>query len=131
MGFEPPSVLRTSLALRQAIRRKSDARWPICAIPAVLYTDTGSDFTSLHMEHVAADSKMQLVFSLPGQPRGRGKIERFIRKVNEMFLCTLDGYVEHAGVSRVRSSHHSRRHAKERLESSTYAYGAARRTQHE
>jgi putative transposase len=93
LGFEPPSVLRTCLALRQAIWRKSDARWPICGIPDVLYTDNGSDFTSRHMEYVAADLKMQLIFSTPGQPRGRGRIERFFRTVNEMFLCTLDGYV--------------------------------------
>jgi putative transposase len=101
LGFEPPSVLRTSLALRQAIWRKSDARWPICGIPDVLYTDNGSDFTSRHMEYVAADLKMQLVFSTPGQPRGRGRIERFFRTVNEMFLCTLAGY---AGKSRRKPS---------------------------
>jgi putative transposase len=101
LGFEPPSVLRTSLALRQAIWRKTDARWPICGIPDVLYTDNGSDFTSRHMEYVAADLKMQLVFSTPGQPRGRGRIERFFRTVNEMLLCTLDGY---AGKSRRKPS---------------------------
>jgi putative transposase len=89
LGFEPPSVLRTCLALRQAIWRKSDARWPVCGIPDVLSTDNGSDFTSRHMEYVAADLKMQLVFSTPGQPRERGRIERFFRSVNEMFLCTL------------------------------------------
>jgi putative transposase len=101
LGFEPPSVLRTSLALRQAIWRKADARWPICGIPDVLYTDNGSDFTSQHMEYVATYLKMQLVFSTPGQPRGRGRIERFFRTVNEMFLCTLDGY---AGKSRRKPS---------------------------
>jgi len=33
LGFDPPSTLRTSLSLRQAIWRKSDARWQICGIP--------------------------------------------------------------------------------------------------
>jgi putative transposase len=37
--------------------------------------------------------EMQFVFSTPGHPRGRGRIERFFRSVNEMFLCTLDGYM--------------------------------------
>lgn len=41
---------------------------------------------------VAVDLKMRLVFSTPGKPQGRGKIERFFRTVNEMFLCDLDGY---------------------------------------
>lgn len=93
LGFEPPSVLRTSLALRQGIWRKSDPRWPVCGIPNILYTDNGSDFTSRHMEQVAADLKIQLVFSTPGHPRGRGKIERFFRTLNDKFLCTLDGYL--------------------------------------
>ena len=93
LGFEPPSVLRTSLALRQGIWRKGDSRWPVCGIPTVLYTDNGSDFTSRHMEQVAADLKIQLIFSTPGHPRGRGRIERFFRTVNDMFLCTQDGYL--------------------------------------
>ena len=41
----------------------------------------------------SADLKIQLVFSLPGKPRGPcGCIERFFSTVNEMFLCELDGY---------------------------------------
>lgn len=65
----------------------------ICGIPGILYTDNGSDFTSHHLEQVSADLKIQLVFSIPGKPRGRGRIERFFSTVNEMFLCELDGYV--------------------------------------
>jgi putative transposase len=93
LAFDPPSTLRTALTLRQAIWRKDDARWPVCGIPQLLYTDHGSDFTSLHMEQVAIDLKMRLIFSLPGKPRGRGRIERFFRTVNEMFLPMLDGYL--------------------------------------
>ena len=93
LSFEAPSSLHTSLALRQAIWRKEDPRWMICGIPGVLYTDNGSDFTSHHLEQVSADLKIQLVFSIPGKPRGRGRIERFFSTVNEMFLCELDGYV--------------------------------------
>ena len=91
LGFEPPSVLRTSLALRQGIWRKTDPRWPVCGIPDVLYTDNGSDFTSRHIEQVAIDLRMQWVFQR--QPRGRGRIERSFRIVDDMFLCTLDGYI--------------------------------------
>jgi putative transposase len=92
LGFEPPSSLRTSLALRQGIWRKGHPHWHICGVPQVLYTDNGADFTSKHLEQVAADLKMRLIFSTPGKPQGRGKIERFFRTVNEMFLCDLDGY---------------------------------------
>lgn len=100
LSFEAPSSLHTSLALRQAIWRKEDARWSVCGIPDVLYTDHGSDFTSQHLEQVGADLRIRLVFSLPGKPRGRGRIERFFGTVNEMFLCELDGYAPAGGVVR-------------------------------
>jgi len=98
LSFDEPSALHTSLALRQAIWRKEDPRWIICGIPDVLYTDNGSDFTSQHLEQVGADLKIRLVFSIPGKPRGRGRIERFFSTVNEMFLCELNGYAPGGGV---------------------------------
>lgn len=58
----------------------------------MFYTDHGSDFTSQHMEQVAADLKIRLVFSLPGQPRGRGKVERYFATINEMCLPNLPGH---------------------------------------
>jgi putative transposase len=92
VGVEPPSALRTALTLRQAIWPKGDAHWLVCGIPDTFYTDHGRDFTSAHLEQAAADLKMRLVFSLPGMPRGRGRIERFFGTVNQLFLCTLPGY---------------------------------------
>jgi putative transposase len=86
LSFEDPSALHTSLALRQAIWRKQDPRWIVCGIPEVLYTDNGSDFTSQHLEHVGADLKIRLVFSIPGKPRGRGRIERFFSTVKRHVL---------------------------------------------
>ncbi len=105
LSFEDPCALHTSLALRQAIWRKEDARWIVCGIPEVLYTDNGSDFTSRHLEQVGADLKIQLIFSLPGKPRGRGRIERFFSTVNEMFLCELDGYAPEGGGVRAGNQH--------------------------
>jgi putative transposase len=87
-----PSAIQTALALRQAIWRKSLAGWSVCGIPGILYTDHGSDFTSRHMEQVATDLKIQLVFSAVGRPRGRGKIERFFRSVSQILLPRLPGY---------------------------------------
>ena len=87
------SSMRTALALRQGIWRKGHPHWHICGIPEVLYTDNGSDFTSNHLEQVAVDLKIRLVFSTPGKPQGRGRSERFFRTVNAMFLCELDGCI--------------------------------------
>ena len=92
LTFEAPSALNTSLALRQAIWRKDDPRWHVCGVPSVFYTDCGSDFISDHLKQVGTDLKMILTNSIPGQPRGRGRIERFFRTVQQMLLCELPGY---------------------------------------
>lgn len=87
-----PSALQTALVLREAIWRKADPRWPVCGIPEVLYTDHGSDFTSRHIERACADLKVRLVFSGPGRPRGRGRVERFFSTINQRVLSDLPGY---------------------------------------
>jgi putative transposase len=83
-----PSAIQTALALRQAIWRKSEPGWHVCGIPATFYTDHGCDFTSQHLEQVAADLKIRLMFSGKGRPRGRGKIERYFETINQMCLPT-------------------------------------------
>jgi len=91
LNLSDPSLLQTALALRQAVWRKIEPEWHVCGIPDAFYTDHGSDFTSRHLEQVAVDLKVQLVFSTPGVPRGRGKIERFFRlKHDDPFSWVLD-----------------------------------------
>jgi putative transposase len=92
VGFTAPAALQTALALRDAIAAKLDPHWHVCGIPATFYTDHGSDFTSRHLEQVAADLPMVLVFSTPGMPRGRGRIERFFATLSQLWLCTVPGY---------------------------------------
>lgn len=93
LAFGDPDTMRTALMLRQGIWRKEDPRWHVCGIPDVFYTDNGSDYRSDHMEQVSVDIKMGLVFSIPGHPQGRGKIERFFQTVNQLLLCKLPGYM--------------------------------------
>src|SRR3989441_7903259 len=92
LSLHAPSSIQTALALRQAIWHKGDPHWTVCGIPDTFYTDHGSDFTSHHLEQVAADLHMAVVFSIAGKPRGRGKIERFFETVNQLFLCRQPGY---------------------------------------
>lgn len=92
LSFQTATALTTALTLRQAIWRKDDPRWSACGIPSVFYTDHGSDFTSKHIEQVAADIGMELVFSQIAVPRGRGKVERFFRSVDQLFLQDVPGY---------------------------------------
>jgi putative transposase len=92
VSFYAPSAIQTALVLRQAIWRKPFPHWQICGLPTTFYTDHGSDFTSHHLEQVSVDLKIALVFSEAGMPRGRGRIERFFRTINQMLLCGLPGY---------------------------------------
>ena len=41
---------------------------------------------------MAADLKMQLIFSTVGKPRGRGKIERFFETLTQVLLPRLPGF---------------------------------------
>src|SRR5947209_2025236 len=68
--FGAPSILNTSLALRQAIWRKGNPAWPLCGIPDVLYVDHGSDFTSQHLDQVAASLHFRIVYSAVARPQG-------------------------------------------------------------
>jgi putative transposase len=92
LSLHAPSSIQTALALRQAIWRKGDPHWSVCGIPETFYTDHGSDFTSQHLEQVGADLHIALVFSIAGKPRGRGKVERVFRSINQVFLCHQPGY---------------------------------------
>ena len=78
-----PSTLNTSLALRQAIWRKTQPDWPVCGIPDVLHVDHGADFTAIHLEQAAADLRFQLICSAVARPQGRGKIERLFRTITQ------------------------------------------------
>jgi putative transposase len=91
--FGAPSILNTSLALRQAIWRKGDPAWPVCGIPDVLYVDHGSDFTSNHLDQVAASLRFRIVYSAIARPQGRGKIERLFGTLNSELLPELSGHL--------------------------------------
>ena len=88
-----PSVLNTCLALRHAIWRKADPAWPVCGIPDVLYVDHGSDFTSSHLDQVAAALRFRVVYSAVGRPQGRGKVERLFGTLNTELLPELPGHL--------------------------------------
>lgn len=95
-----PSALQTALALRQAIWRKTDPDWPVCGVPAVLYSDHGADFTGTHIAQVCADLKTQPIHSCPGKPRGRGMLERLFGTITTELLPTLAGHIPHGNSRR-------------------------------
>ncbi len=88
-----PCVLNTCLALRQAIWRKADPAWPVCGVPDALHVDHGADFTSNHLDQVAAALRFQVIHSAVGRPQGRGKIERLFGTLNTELLPELPGHL--------------------------------------
>ncbi|CAB4962863.1 unannotated protein [freshwater metagenome] len=93
ISLDAPSALNTALALRHAIWRKGNPEWIVSGIPEQLYVDNGADFVSEHVEQACMALKIRLTHSLPGRPRGRGKIERLFRTINDMFLSDLPGHL--------------------------------------
>lgn len=58
-------------------------------IPNVVYLDNGSAMVSSQLLRALAVLGITLTHSSPGQPAGRGKIERLFRTVREQFLVEL------------------------------------------
>ncbi len=74
-----------TVRLEAALRAGLAAR----GIPKVVYVDNGSAFVSGQLLRALASLGITLTHSKPGQPAGRGKIERFFRTVREQFLVEL------------------------------------------
>ena len=58
-------------------------------IPGSIYVDNGSAFVDKQLLRACASLGIRLVHSRPGQPEGRGKIERFFRTVRDQFLVEI------------------------------------------
>jgi putative transposase len=108
-------VSEDTVRLEAALRAALAAR----GIPTLLYVDNGSAFASHQLERACAVLGIRLAHSTPGQPEGRGKIERFFRTVREQFLVELaarGGAVDLAELNRlfaawVEGVYHRRVHA--------------------
>ena len=97
LGMTYPSAAVTCLALRHAILPKQYSRdyepsnlWESYGVPQYLYTDAGSDFTSVHIDQVA--SRLGIVLCLRRRPAEGGIVERPFGTFNSEFFSTLPGY---------------------------------------
>jgi len=63
-------------------------------IPARFYSDNGSAFRSRHLAHVAAKLGMHLPHTPAYRPQGRGKVERFFRRVRDQWLTGRNAAIE-------------------------------------
>ena len=97
LGMEYPSAAVTCLALRHAIKPKQYSPsyelsnlWGTYGLPQYLYTDAGKDFSSQHIEQIAAS--LGIVLCLRRRPSDGGIVERPFGTINSEFLSTLPGY---------------------------------------
>jgi putative transposase len=74
-------TVRLEAALRTGIASRG--------IPASIYVDNGSAFVDKQLLRACASLGIRLVHSRPGQPAGRGKIERAFRTVRDQFLVEI------------------------------------------
>jgi putative transposase len=58
-------------------------------VPTAIYVDNGSAFVDKQLLRACASPGIRLIHSKPGQPAGRGKIERFFRTVRDQFLVEI------------------------------------------
>jgi putative transposase len=93
LSLDTPSSMAVCSALRQAIWPKPIVEWPMCGIPQQLHLDQGKDFTSRHLEQVAADLRIELIFATAYLARAKGKVERLFGTLNDQLWCELPGYV--------------------------------------
>lgn len=97
IGLEGSSAAVTCLALRHSIMPKQypgnyelSNNWLTYGVPNYLYTDAGADFTSMHMDQVAAS--LGITLCLRRRPSDGGIVERPFGTINTKFLSTLPGY---------------------------------------
>jgi len=79
-GFAEDTV-RLAAALQPALASRG--------VPETVYVDNGSAFVDNWLLRACAVLGIRLVHSRPGQPQGRGKIERWFRVVRDQFLVEI------------------------------------------
>jgi hypothetical protein len=64
---------------------------PAAVTLRLLYTDHGGCFTDASLARTCAVLGIKLVHSQPGQPAGRGKIEKVFQTIQQQFLVEVTG----------------------------------------
>ena len=80
-----PTARENMLVLFDALRRFGK--------PRILYTDNGADLVCEDMREVLILLGIELRNTLPGEPQGRGKLERWFRTMKEALLPLLPGFM--------------------------------------
>ncbi|MFL7904311.1 hypothetical protein ACJ41P_24490 [Azospirillum argentinense] len=100
IGFEPPSILSTVLALRHAMTPKAYVRkqypevrseYPCWGIPDLVLSDNGPEFESGSYKEAALTLGFKVEYAPVDCPEFKGKVERFFRTANENVAHRVPG----------------------------------------
>lgn len=80
--FFDESLPRLERTLRVAIEKRG--------LPKALYVDNGAVFISNQLDLICARLGIRRILATPGEPAGRGKIERFFKTVRRRFLVEVE-----------------------------------------
>ncbi|MDP2212198.1 MAG: DDE-type integrase/transposase/recombinase [Candidatus Aquicultor sp.] len=80
--FFDETLPRLERSLRVGIEKRG--------LPKALYVDNGAVFISNQLDLICARLGIKRILSTPGEPAGRGKIERFFRHVRQRFLVEVE-----------------------------------------
>jgi putative transposase len=102
LSFDNPSTAAVVGALRHAIlpkkaataaipNLKTEDKWNCYGLPDVLVVDNGLEFHSSDLESVAYDLGIRIQYCPKHQPRFKGVVERYLKRVNYDFAHQLPG----------------------------------------
>ena len=71
-------------------------KWAIVrhGIPEIVHVDNGAIYSSKYLKRVCAELGMDLRHSTPYRPSGKGKIERFFRRVDQQLTHELQALID-------------------------------------
>ncbi|MCL5291213.1 MAG: DDE-type integrase/transposase/recombinase [Actinobacteria bacterium] len=79
--FYDETLPRLERTLRVAMEKRG--------LPSAIYVDNGAVFVSNQFDRICARLGIKRILATPGEPAGRGKIERFFRTVRSQFLVEV------------------------------------------
>lgn len=102
LSFDNPSTAAVVGALRHASlpkkaataaipNLKTEGKWNCYGLPDVLVVDNGLEFHSSDLESVAYDLGIRIQYCPKHQPRFKGVVERYLKRVNYDFAHQLPG----------------------------------------
>jgi putative transposase len=99
IGFEPPSIYSVAQCIKNMVLPKDHLKllyknlpmWEAYGVPVLIVCDNGREFISDGYKDIAVKLKTTIRLAPVKNPEYKGKIERFLKTINESGLSGLPG----------------------------------------